>query len=119
MNPKLSPLSSLSNSGLGCLLTLILTGFLLGSLGLGWVVHSFLILIGLLFLVPIVAWLGLNWWLRGNVVTAPCPLCSYEFTSLNNNQCQCPNCGELLEVKGKILRRITPPGTIDVTVVDD
>lgn len=110
---------NLSNSGLGCLLTSVLIGFLLASVGLGWVVNSFLILIALLLVVPVIAWLGLNWWLRRNLVTQPCPVCGYQFTSLNNTECQCPNCGELLEVEKRVLRRVTPPGTIDVTVVDD
>lgn len=119
MNPKLPPLLNLSNSGLGCLLTLVLIGFLLGSVGLGWVVNGFLILIALLITAPIIAWFGLNWWVRRNLISQPCPVCGHVFTSVNHTQCECPNCGEPLEVEKGLFQRITPPGTIDVTVVND
>lgn len=124
MNPKLLTKLNLNNSGLGCLLTLILIGFIFGSLGiLGGVVKGLLIILALLFLLPPIAWIGIkigiNWLLKRNLVIQPCPVCETTVTTLKQNQAKCPGCGELLEVKGGKLNRVTPPNTIDVTVVDD
>jgi hypothetical protein len=107
------------NSGLGCLIMLLLIGLLLGAVGLGWVVNGFLIVLALLLILPAIAWFGINWWLKRNLVSQPCPVCGYEFTSVNHVDCQCPNCSEPLEVKGGKLLRITPPGIIDVTVINE
>lgn len=50
-------------------LTTLAVFWLLGSLGLGWLVNSLLIIIGLLFLVPVIAFFGFRWWLKQNLVT--------------------------------------------------
>lgn len=109
---------SLNNSGLGCLLTFILGAFLLTSVGLGWIVNSFLIIVAILAVLPIVAFFGLRWWLKQNVVEGACPVCSYEFTGFKNAECRCPNCGEALQVEGNQFKRVTPPGTIDVDAIE-
>ncbi|MBF1989600.1 hypothetical protein [Fischerella thermalis] len=98
--------------------TLVVIAWLLGSLGLGWLVNSLLIIVGLLLLTPILAFFGFRWWLQRNLVTDRCPVCRYEFTGLNQTQLQCPNCGELLSVQQGHFQRITPDGTIDVTAVE-
>ncbi|MFQ4141609.1 hypothetical protein [Chlorogloeopsis sp. ULAP02] len=92
--------------------------WLLGSLGLGWLVNSLLIIVGLLLLAPILAFFGFRWWLQRNLVTDRCPVCDYQFTGLNKTQLQCPNCGELLLVQQGHFQRFTPEGTIDVTAVE-
>ncbi|NWF59613.1 MAG: hypothetical protein HXY43_10030 [Fischerella sp.] len=99
-------------------LTLIVIVWLLGSLGLGWLVNSLLIIFGLLLLAPIVAFFGFRWWLQRNLVSDRCPVCEYEFTGLNQTQLQCPNCGEALLVQQGRFQRFTPEGTIDVTAVE-
>ncbi|PLZ89267.1 hypothetical protein CEN45_17620 [Fischerella thermalis CCMEE 5198] len=99
-------------------LTLVVIAWLLGSLGLGWLVNSLLIIVGLLLLTPILAFFGFRWWLQRNLVTDRCPVCRYEFTGLNQTQLQCPNCGELLSVQQGHFQRITPDGTIEVTAVE-
>jgi predicted RNA-binding Zn-ribbon protein involved in translation (DUF1610 family) len=114
---------SLNNSQLNLLnfrpwLTLLAIAWLLASLGLGWLVNSLLIILGLLFLAPIVAFFGFRWWLERNLVSDQCPVCSYEFTGLNNSQLQCPNCGENLTVQKGHFQRFAPEGTIDVTAVE-
>ncbi|MEH2249389.1 hypothetical protein [Nostoc sp.] len=95
-------------------LTLLAVIWLLASLGLGWLV----IIFGLLLLAPIVAFFGFRWWLQRNLVADQCPVCRYEFTGLNNSQLQCPNCGESLLVQNSHFQRFTPEGTIDVTAVE-
>ncbi|MEG3849817.1 hypothetical protein QT971_21040 [Microcoleus sp. herbarium19] len=99
-------------------LVLLLIACVLVSIGLGWVVKSILILVGFLLLTPVVAFFGLQWWLKRNLVEGNCPVCQYELTALNQTQCQCVNCGELLKVEQGIFSRLTPPGTIDVTAVE-
>ncbi|MFH7028604.1 MAG: hypothetical protein ACHBN1_25225 [Heteroscytonema crispum UTEX LB 1556] len=99
-------------------LTLLAVIWLLGSLGLGWLVNSLLIIVGLLLLAPVLAFVGFRWWLQRNLVNDQCPVCAYEFTGLNNTPLQCPNCGEQLLVQHGHFRRFTPEGTIDVTAVE-
>lgn len=99
-------------------LTLLAVFWLLASLGLGWLVNSLLIIVGLLLLAPVIAFVGFRWWLQRNLVADQCPVCRYEFTGLNNTQLQCPNCGEQLLVQQGHFQRFTPEGTIDVTAVE-
>lgn len=98
--------------------TVLAVIWLLGSVGLGWLVNSFLILVGLLLLAPVLAFVGFRWWLQRNLVQAECPVCSHEFTGLNRTQLQCPSCGEPLKVEQGQFNRLTPPGTIDVQAVE-
>jgi predicted RNA-binding Zn-ribbon protein involved in translation (DUF1610 family) len=99
-------------------LTLLAITWLLGSLGLGWLVNSLVIIVGLLLLTPILVYFGFRWWLQYNLASDQCPVCGYEFTGLNNTQLQCPNCGEQLLVQQGHFQRFTPEGTIDVTAVE-
>ena len=108
----------LNRSGLGCFLNLLLLGILLVSLGLGWVVNGFLILLGVVAVTPIIGLWILRWWDQRNVIEDQCPVCSYEFTGFKGVNSSCPNCGETLEVKDGKFQRITPPGIVDVEVVD-
>jgi predicted RNA-binding Zn-ribbon protein involved in translation (DUF1610 family) len=99
-------------------LTTLAIVWLLASLGLGWLVNSILIIIGLLLITPVIAFFGFRWWLQNNLVTDKCPVCSFELTGLNNSQTQCPNCGEQLIIKNNQFSRFAPEGTIDVTAVE-
>jgi predicted RNA-binding Zn-ribbon protein involved in translation (DUF1610 family) len=94
------------------------TIWLLGSVGLGWLVKSFLFLIGLVVITPVVGFFGLRWWISRTLVQDTCPVCQHEFSALNNSQAQCPNCGETLSVSNMQFQRPTSPGTIDVQAVD-
>jgi hypothetical protein len=103
---------------LGCFLTLLLLGLLLGTVGLGWIVNGVLIFFALLLLLPAIAFWGFRWWLGRNLVESQCPVCDYQFTGFNERECRCPNCGEALKVEGGRFSRLTPPGTIDVEAVE-
>ena len=118
MNDNFTRLLQYNTSGISCWLTLILVAFLLGSIGLGWVVNGFLILVALLIITPILALLGLQWWVKRNLVQDRCPICSYEFTGFSNAEFRCPNCNEPLKVEAEHFSRITPPGTIDVDAIE-
>lgn len=90
----------------------------LGSIGLGWLVNSILVIMALVIATPLVAYVALRWWLNRNLIAENCPVCAYQITALNQTQVQCPNCGEPLKVENGHLTRLTPPGTIDVTAVE-
>jgi hypothetical protein len=103
-------------------LTILAVCLILGSLGLGWLVKSALIIVGLVVLTPVIGFLGFIWWLRRSIVQAECPVCSYPLQGINGSEIQCGNCGEVLNVAGGKLIRETPPDTIDtvaVEVIDD
>ncbi|OCR00219.1 hypothetical protein BCD67_21340 [Oscillatoriales cyanobacterium USR001] len=113
-----SPKISLNIPTISNWLIILGIAWLLASIGLGWVVKSFLILIGLLVLTPVIGFFVLRWWLNRNLIQGSCPVCQYEFTAINQTQCPCPSCGEPLKIEGGIFNRMTPPGTIDVTAVE-
>jgi Zinc-ribbon containing domain len=108
----------LNFSGASFWLTLLLIVWLLGSIGLGWLVKSFFILLGLLLIAPVVAFFGFRWWLQRNLVQADCPVCHYELAGVNGTEMKCPNCSEPLKVNQGHFDRLTPPGTIDVQAVE-
>jgi hypothetical protein len=103
-------------SGLRFWLTALLIFWTLSSIGLGWLVNSFFILIGLVTFVPVIAFFGLQWWVKRSIVSADCPVCSSTFTATRSSQFQCPSCGEPLQEDQNKFVRLTPPGTIDVDV---
>jgi hypothetical protein len=107
-----------SLSGVGRVVVWLAIAWLLGILGLGWLIKSFLVLLGLLLITPIVAFVGLRWWVQKNLVQGACPVCSAELTGFNRMELQCASCGETLQVNQGKFRRITPAGTIDVDAVD-
>jgi len=103
-------------SGLRFWLTALLIFWTLSSIGLGWLVNSFFILIALVTFVPVIAFFGLQWWVKRSIVSADCPVCSSTFTATRSSQFQCPSCGEPLQEDQNKFVRLTPPGTIDVDV---
>lgn len=92
--------------------------WLLGAIGLGWLVKSFFILMALILVAPVIAYFGFRWWLRRNVIQSDCPVCHAEFVGLNKTEFRCPNCTEPLIVENGRFQRLTPPGTIEVNAVE-
>ena len=118
MNNRFDRLIQYNNSGIGCWLSLILVAVTLTTLGLGWVINGFFILLAFLLIAPILAFWGLQFWLKRRLVQGECPVCSYEFTGFKNTEFRCPSCGEALQVEAEGFSRKTPPGTIDVDAVE-
>ena len=118
MNDRFNRLLQYNTPSLGCWATFIFTAFFLTTVGLGWVVNGFLILLALLFILPILVFWGFQWWLKRKLVQDNCPVCSYEFTGFQNTEFRCPSCGEALQVTGDSFTRLTPPGTIDVDAIE-
>ncbi|BAW95789.1 hypothetical protein NIES970_07020 [[Synechococcus] sp. NIES-970] len=118
MNDPFSRNIQFSSSGLGCVLSLILIAALLTSVGLGWVVNGLIILVVLIPVAIALGVVGFQWWLKRNLVEAACPVCSYEFTGLNNSMARCPSCGEVVQITEKTFQRSTPEGTVEVAAVE-
>lgn len=104
--------------GLGCWLVLLGMIWLLGAAGLGWLVRSLAVIVGLLLLTPVLVFIGLRFWLKRNLVQANCPVCTTPLTGLKGAETLCPNCGTPLQVNAEGFERLTEDGTIDVTAVD-
>lgn len=105
-------------NGFGRLLTIVGFALLLSAIGLGWLVKSFLFVLALLIVAPIVGIFVFQWWVRKNIVQAACPVCGAELTGFNQAQVQCSNCGEPLQAEKGKFKRMTPSGTIDVEAVE-
>ncbi|MCL1466163.1 DUF2614 family zinc ribbon-containing protein [Argonema galeatum] len=110
--------SQLNLSGFGCAITLLVMFWVLGAVGLGWLVKSFVILVILILMAPVIAFLAFRWWLQRNLVEDKCPVCGYQLTGLNQTEIRCPSCSEPLRMEQGHFSRITPPGTIDVQAVE-
>ncbi|HSM82056.1 MAG TPA: hypothetical protein VLS96_10230 [Nodosilinea sp.] len=108
----------LNFSGLGCWLTLIGVIWLLGAIGLGWVVKSLAVLVVLVLAAPVLGFIGLRFWLRRNLVQGPCPVCATDLTGIKGAETRCLNCGTPLRTEAEGFARLTEAGTIDVTAVD-
>jgi hypothetical protein len=102
------------SKGIRFWLTTFLVIWGLSFLGLGWIINSIFILIGVLIAIPIIGAIGLQWWVARRLVTSQCPVC--EHTSTASSEFYCPSCGEPLQIENRKFVRITPPGTIDVEV---
>lgn len=124
MNQFPSQLSPIRWQTLKPWLTTIAVIWLLGFVGLGWLVKSFLFLIVFFTVVPIVAFFGLQWWLTRNLVQGNCPVCQESLTALKQSQINCPNCGESVRAGDssapgvRTFERVSTPGTIDVQAVE-
>lgn len=105
-------------SGVRFWLTILATFWLFGAIGLGWLIKSLFIVMGLILIIPVIAFIGFRWWLQRNLVENQCPVCSYEFAGINNTQTRCPNCGEPLKVEEGHFHRLAPPGTVDVEAIE-
>ncbi len=109
---------SIQLSGLNFWLTIFAIVWLLGAIGLGWLVKSILIILALLLIAPVVGVLAFRWWLKRNLVEDKCPVCSTSLAGVEGMKLACPNCGEPLMVDDGKFQRITPPGTVDVNAVE-
>ncbi len=105
-------------SGIGVWVVLLAIAWLLGVIGLGWLVKSVLVLVGLLVFTPVIAFFAIRWWLKRNLVQDQCPVCGVSSAGINGTQLRCPSCSEPLRVDQGHFYRITPPGTVDVEAVE-
>lgn len=118
MYPQGSGNYQLGFSGLGCWLTVFAVAWLLGAIGLGWIVKSLAFLFVLLLVAPVIAFLGFRWWLKRNLIQGSCPVCATPLAGLNEAQMVCPNCRTTLQATPNGFQRFTPDGTVEVSAVD-
>ena len=108
----------LNFSGMGCWLTLAIGFLLMTTVGIGWLLKSLLVLIFLLLLIPVVLVVGVQFWLRRNLVEGACPACSQPLTGFKTISLSCPNCGVSLQATDGTFVRVTADGTIDVDAIN-
>lgn len=108
----------LNFSGVGCWLTLAVGFVLMTTVGIGWLLKSLLVLVVLLFLVLILLIVGVQFWLKRNLVEGSCPSCTQPLTGFKPIPLNCPNCGVALQANNGTFVRVTAEGTIDVDVVN-
>ncbi|UJB68265.1 hypothetical protein HRE53_17045 [Acaryochloris sp. 'Moss Beach'] len=118
MNLNQSQRFSAGLSAIRSWLTFLIIVVLLGSIGLGWVLKSLLVLFGLILVTPVVLFVGLRWWLSRNLIQGTCPSCGNPLTGLKNTQTTCPFCAQSVAVENANFQRSSEPGTIDVQAVD-
>lgn len=118
MNQKSSKILQMNISSLSPWLSVLAIVWLLGTIGLGWLVKSFVIILGLILLAPVIAVFWFRWWVKRNSIEDRCPVCSYEFTGFQQSEFSCPSCGEALKAEKGHFQRLTPPGTIDVEAIE-
>lgn len=118
MYPQGSNNYQINFSGIGCWLTVIAIAWLLGAVGLGWLVKSIAVLFVLILAAPILAFIGFRWWLNRNLIEDTCPVCETPLAGFNNSQTVCPNCRTPLQVNRQGFERYTSDGTVEVNAVD-
>ena len=108
----------LNFSGMGCWLTFGIGLLLITTVGLGWLLKSLLVIGILLFLIPVILVIGVQIWLKRNLVQGDCPSCGQALTGFNTVPLSCPSCGVSLQPSNGAFVRATPEGTIDVDVIN-
>ncbi len=111
-------INQINLSGLGCWVTAIAVIWLLGSVGLGWIVKSIFVLVGLILVAPVIGFFLFRWWLSRNLIEADCPVCKTPLAGLNQTQMTCPACSTPLQVTRDGFQRFTPAGTVEVSAVE-
>lgn len=118
MNSNQTQRLLLNPSVLRSWLTFFAVVWLLGFIGLGWLVKSLFVITLLLLLTPVVLFIGLRWWLSRNLIQGACPACGNELTGLKNTQTTCPYCTQTVQINPEAFQRPSEPGTIDVQAID-
>ncbi|ESA36718.1 hypothetical protein N836_06560 [Leptolyngbya sp. Heron Island J] len=108
----------LNFSGMGCWLTLAIGFLLMTTVGIGWLLKSLLVLIVLLLLIPVVLVVGVQFWLRRNLVEGSCPACDQPLTGFKTIPLSCPSCGAALQAMDGTFVRVAAEGTIDVDAIN-
>ena len=104
--------------GLGCWLFLLIAFWVVGAIGISGIIKSLFALVAFLVLAPVLAFLGLQFWVKRNLVEGSCPVCEQPLTSVKSLQTACPNCGTEVIATAEGFERTATDGVIDVQVVD-
>ena len=104
--------------GLGCWLFILGAIWLLGAIGLSGIVKSIAALVLFVTLAPVLAFFGLQFWLKRNLVNGSCPVCEQTLAGLKNSSLVCPSCTTELAVTSEGFERRAAEGVIDIQAVD-
>lgn len=104
--------------GLGCWLFVLGAAWLLGAIGLSGIVKSIAVLVLFVMLAPVLAFLGLQFWLKRNLINGDCPVCEQTLAGLKNSNLVCPNCATELTATADGFERTATDGVIDIQAVD-
>ena len=104
--------------GLGCWVFVLISFWVIGAIGITGILKSIAALIIFLILAPVLAFAGLQFWLRRNLVEGNCPVCDQSLTGIKNVKLNCINCGTPLSVTDAGFERVAGEGVIDVQAVD-
>jgi Zn finger protein HypA/HybF involved in hydrogenase expression len=108
---------SVVGAGLRQVVWTILILSVLGTAG-GFIFKALSFLFVLFVILPVVGFLGLQWWLRSQLVTGACPVCHHEFSGLAGQVAECPSCGEALQIVTDGFKRAVQDGVIDIQAVE-
>ncbi|MFM2428910.1 MAG: hypothetical protein RLZZ511_123 [Cyanobacteriota bacterium] len=87
------------------------------SVGGGFLLRSFIFLLGLTIAVPTIGWFGLQWWMRQNLVQGNCPVCQQALSGFNGQTIACSNCASELQIRNRNFQRVAEEGVIDIAAV--
>ena len=118
MNSYFSRLLWLNNFKSSCFINLLLLIFLLGLTGLSWLINGFLIILGIITIIPVISLLIFKLWLKYNLVYDNCPACSSKLIGFRNMECYCFNCGEVFQMRKDKFRSNGTISTVDVEVIN-
>ncbi|NJK63176.1 MAG: hypothetical protein HC921_11295 [Synechococcaceae cyanobacterium SM2_3_1] len=110
---------SIALRGWGFWLGALGVALLLSAAGLGWLIIFLLGFLIFLLLLPVLILITFRWWIGRLIATDSCPVCGFESQALEGRRFRCPSCGEALFVADGEFHRRTPPGTIEVEVLQD
>ena len=104
--------------GLGCWVFILISAWIVGAIGITGILKSIFALVLFLVLAPVLAFLGLQFWVKRNLVEGNSPVCEQPLTGLKNIKTPCPNCGTEVTVTENGFERTAADGIIDVQAVD-
>lgn len=104
--------------GLGCWVFVLISFWVIGAVGITGILKSIFALVLFVVLAPVLAFLGLQFWVKRNLVEGNCPVCEQPLTGLKSVKTPCPNCGTEVTATADGFERAMTDGVIDVQAVD-
>ena len=104
--------------GIGCWLTILIAFWVIGAIGITGILKSIFALVLFLVLAPVLAFGGLQFWIKRNLVEGNCPVCEQPLAGLKNFRTPCPNCGTEVMATAEGFARAAADGIIDIQAVD-
>lgn len=104
--------------GLGCWVFVLISFWVIGAIGITGILKSIFALVLFVVLAPVLAFWGLQFWVKRNLVEGNCPVCEQPLTGLKSVKTPCPNCGTEVTATADGFERATTDGVIDVQAVD-